>query len=309
MKDRQLRLCDPPILTGMVQHNDKWKKKATREYHRKHGTLPTGTGRGRGRARAGELPGQSPLPDETTATEQAAQTEGSAEGSNDEASNDDFEQGREERSSKYARRKIESNAWRFESEQPDPYLSTQHQYTYLHTLTAAVIDQEEALAPPEPDYAHMRARPFETKLATTIPSQSSGNGVGRGVKKLTLRETELAPLKAQIDKANAARAFKERFSSSKTGGNILLIGQDGVARRPRRVDEDKEEQDSEIDDIDTFLAELDLKGDAVPYCEIFLIVLGSAEERPVDLRKKGMSGAAMTRDKRPDLDSFVDSLI
>jgi len=59
----------------MVQHNDKWKKKATREYHRKHGTLPVGRGRGRGRAHAGELPEQFPLPDET---EEAAQAEGSA---------------------------------------------------------------------------------------------------------------------------------------------------------------------------------------------------------------------------------------
>jgi len=155
----------------------------------------------------------------------------------------------------------------------------------------------------------MQARPFETKLAATIPSHASRGAVGRGVKKLTLRETELAPLKAQIDKANAARAFKERFSSSNTGGNVLLIGEDGVARRPRKVDEDTEEQDSDTNDIDTFLAELDLKGDAVPYCELLLIVLGTAAERPADLRRKGKSGTAMARDKRPDLDSFVDSLI
>jgi len=116
---------------GMVQHNDKWKKKATREYHRKHGTLPVGRGRGRGRGRGcaqtGELPEQSPQPDETTAIEEGveAEAEESAEGSNDEAGGHEAEQSRKERSSKYARRTIESNAWRFESEQPDPYLSTQ----------------------------------------------------------------------------------------------------------------------------------------------------------------------------------------
>src|SRR6202043_675219 len=36
---------------GMVVHNDKWKRKATREYHKKHGTLSAGQGRGRGRGR------------------------------------------------------------------------------------------------------------------------------------------------------------------------------------------------------------------------------------------------------------------
>ena len=124
-----------------------------------------------------------------------------------------------------------------------------------------------------------------------------------------LKETELAPLKAQIDKANAARAFKERFSSSKTRGKVLLIGEDGVARRPPRVDKEEEEEDSDIDNIDTFLAELDIKGDTAPYCEFLFIVLGSAGERPVDLPKKGKPGTATTPDTRRDLDSFVDSLI
>jgi hypothetical protein len=42
--------------TEMVQHNDKWKKKATREYHKKHGTHPAGRGRGRGRGISEEVP-------------------------------------------------------------------------------------------------------------------------------------------------------------------------------------------------------------------------------------------------------------
>src|SRR5437762_4104706 len=114
-----------------------------------------------------------------------------------------------------------------------------------------VID-ESALEPPEPDYVHLPARPFETKKQLQIVGQSSGV-VGRA-KKLTIKETEIAPLKAQIEKANAARAFKERFGS-KQKGNVLSIGQDGIARRQQRV-KSNEEVDDEIDDIDSFLAEL-----------------------------------------------------
>jgi hypothetical protein len=104
----------------------------------------------------------------------------------------------------------------------------------------------------------MQARPFETNPTLNNLSQPSA-GVGRG-KKLRLKETELAPLKAQIDKANAARAFKERFSSSQTA-KVLTIGDDGIARRQRKAKDDEElEDDSEVDDIDNFLAELDMKG-------------------------------------------------
>lgn len=66
----------------------------------------------------------------------------------------------------------------------------------------------------------------------------------------------MAPLKAQIDKANAARAFKERFDVGQKG-NVLTVGEDGVARRQRR-ERPEEEVDDELDDIDSFLAELDM---------------------------------------------------
>jgi hypothetical protein len=75
-----------------------------------------------------------------------------------------------------------------------------------------------------------------------------------------MKETELAPLKSRIEKANAARAFKDRFSTS-SAPKVLTIGEDGVARRPRKEKEDGEERDSGIDDIDSFLAELDMKGE------------------------------------------------
>jgi hypothetical protein len=66
----------------------------------------------------------------------------------------------------------------------------------------------------------------------------------------------LAPLKAQIEKANNARAFKERFSSGQKG-NVLTVGTDGIARRQKR-EKVEQEGDDEIDDIDDFLAELDM---------------------------------------------------
>lgn len=98
-------------------HNDKWKKKATKEYHKKHGTLPAGRGRGRGRGfvDTGPVPGQ---------VDEAESDEGSKnddEGSEVESGEEEEKLARRERS-KYARRKIESNAWRFESQEPDPYL-------------------------------------------------------------------------------------------------------------------------------------------------------------------------------------------
>jgi len=116
------------------------------------------------------------------------------------------------------------------------------------------VINEEDLEPPEPDYAHLPARPFEMRQKNQIVNQTSG--VGRGKKQL-IKETELAPLKAQIDKANAARAFKERFSVGQRG-NVLRVDEDGVARRQTKA-KSEEEEDDDIDDIDSFLAELDMK--------------------------------------------------
>lgn len=64
-------------------------------------------------------------------------------------------------------------------------------------------------------------------------------------------------MKAQIDKANAAREFKERFGSTQKG-NVLTVGEDGIARR-RRIDQHSDQSDGGLEDIDTFLAELDQK--------------------------------------------------
>ena len=130
----------------------------------------------------------------------------------------------------------------------------------FRSLTQLIIVIDEAdLEPPEPDYAHLPARQFQTKshLRNTVQNSS---GAGRR-KKHTMKETELAPLKEQIDKANAARAFKERFSSGPRG-NVVTVGQDGVARRQQRGPVE-EEADEDVDDIDKFLAELDMQ-DGIP---------------------------------------------
>lgn len=101
----------------MVVHNDKWKKKATREYHKKHGTQPDGRGRGRGRG----VVENEPVPGQL---EDVKGDEGSVEEevSNAESGEEEEEKEARRERSKYARRKIESNAWRFETEEPDPYL-------------------------------------------------------------------------------------------------------------------------------------------------------------------------------------------
>jgi hypothetical protein len=102
----------------MVQHNDKWKKKATTEYHKKHGTQPAGRGRGRGRGFTQDEPVQDLI--EQGQTQEDDEDDSEADDSNEESGEEGIET-RPQRS-KYARRKIESNAWRFESEEPDPYL-------------------------------------------------------------------------------------------------------------------------------------------------------------------------------------------
>ena len=231
----------------MVMHNDKWKRKATREYHKKHGTLPAGRGRGRGRG--GGIVDNEPVPGQVEEAEGDASTDDEASNTESGEADEDNETPRER--SKYARRKIESNAWRFESEEPDPYLSTNRSES--RALTEVI--NEEDLEPPEPDYAHLPARPFQTKKTVQNPNQLSGSGRG---KKQSIKETELAPLKAQIDKANAARAFKERFAVGQKG-NVLTVGEDGVARRQSRERPEEAEVDDEVDDIDSFLAELDLQ--------------------------------------------------
>lgn len=109
---------------------------------------------------------------------------------------------------------------------------------------------EEAFEPPEPDYAHLPARSFQTKPQTRPAPSGSGRS-----KKLTIKESELAPMKANIDKANAAREFKDRFSLREN--KVLTVGDDGIARRQRRQVDD-EDVDDDIGDIDSFLAELDM---------------------------------------------------
>jgi hypothetical protein len=233
------------VPAGMVVHNDKWKRKATREYHKKHGTLAVGQGRGRGRGRG--VVENEPVPG---LVDDAESDDGSHEEGAEIESGDHEERPARRERSKYARRKIESNAWRFESQELDPYLGT----TPPNQTLMAVINEED-LEPPEPDYAHLPARPFEARKQGQSVNQISG--IGRGKKQQSIKETELAPLKAQIDKANAARAFKERFSVGHRG-NVLRVDEDGVARRQikERLEEEEEE---DIDDIDRFLAELDIK--------------------------------------------------
>ena len=234
----------------MVQHNDKWKKKATREYHRKHGTFPAPRGRGRGQGINEEIHEQE-VPSVGPREEENHSGEFNGESNNE--SNDEDKEARKERS-KYARRKIESNAWRFESEEPDPYLGNAVYGGQLIT----VID-ESALELPTPDYAHIPARPFEP----TKQPRSHG-----GKKNLTIKESELAPLKARIDKANAARAFKERFSSGRRG-NVVII-EDGVARKQTRPKEEDNVDEDEFDDIDRFLNELDIREGIIKFNSLLI---------------------------------------
>ena len=233
-------------LPKMVQHNDKWKKKATREYHRKHGTQPAGRGRGRGRGIVQGVPEQEG-PVEQHETQESA--EGDSSDESNEGSEDETKETRKERS-KYARRKIESNAWRFESEETDSYLGT----SLSKSIPLIAVIDESALEPPEPDYAHLPARPFEPAKPPRLQGRK---------KNLSIKESDLAPLKAQIDKANAARAFKERFSSGQKG-NVLIIDEEGTARKLQRSKEE-EDVDDEIDDIDTFLNELDMQDRIFPF--------------------------------------------
>jgi hypothetical protein len=153
---------------------------------------------------------------------------------------------------------------------------------YIHAKS--VID-EEAFEPPAPDYAHLPARQFQPRTRTGAPSTAPNR------KKLTIKESELAPMKVQIDKANAARAFKDRFSSGHTA-NVLRIDEGGVARRQKKS-ASEEDMEDEIDDIDSFLAELDVNASNG--------VEQSSTEKAVSTTGK--------RDTRAELDSFVDTLI
>jgi hypothetical protein len=257
----------------MVQHNDKWTKKAAREYHKKHGLPLPVRGRGRGRGRGCDGP------------EPAEETHSSGEEEEALQSGEDTEepQNEEELSrrvpSKYSRRKIESNAWRFAADEPpDPHIGIPSSVP-----TNKVID-ESMFEPPEPDYAHLPAREFGTK-----PRQGTLTKAPHR-KKYTVKESELAPMRAQIEKANAARAFKDRFSNHTA--NIVRISEDGTARRQLKKAQEKAEED-EIDDIDDFLAELDMN-DPV---------------RGNNLSSTSRPPRASKQESRAELDSFVDSLI
>lgn len=99
-------------------------------------------------------------------------------------------------------------------------------------------------------------------------------------------------MKAQIDKANAARAFKDRFSEHTA--NIVRIDEEGIAKRLKKKVEDHDEED-EIDDIDDFLAELDMNDPEFV--------------KPSTSTTKASTSSKMGQDTRAELDSFVDSLI
>ena len=113
-----------------------------------------------------------------------------------------------------------------------------------------------------------------------------------------MKETELQPLKEQIEKANAARAFKERFSVGEKRGNVIRVAEDGrvVKEGTRGLEEDEEDED-EVDDIDKFLAELDLKNTA------------GEEEKGKATGTRNGKVVRGGKSGRSDLESFVDSLI
>ena len=100
-------------------------------------------------------------------------------------------------------------------------------------------------------------------------------------------------------------AFKERFSGGKRA-NVITVGENGIVRRQTK---EKPEQEivGEIDDVDAFLAELDMnKG----MCIRTLLI--SDPDIPVITSAAGKPTRPPTKGKvehQTDLDSFVDSLI
>ncbi|KAI5806631.1 hypothetical protein DFH27DRAFT_651446 [Peziza echinospora] len=154
---------------------------------------------------------------------------------------------------KFSKRKIVSNAWRFEEpEEEDPYLKKAR-------------EAEQAEAEPEPDYAAMTlSRP--SQLAALDPDNAVDDGGGTADLDAFLGKTapakggrpavqyvdrkDFKEINEKIEKQQAADAFRARFASRK-GGGVGKVDERGVGGRgfgPGTTDDD--------DNIDLFLAGL-----------------------------------------------------
>ncbi|GAO46098.1 hypothetical protein G7K_0338-t2 [Saitoella complicata NRRL Y-17804] len=223
------------------QRGGKWKARATRQYRIKHGIPPP------------PRPGQQAVPEDdwegSSDDDDAPNAEGQKTGGTldplpgeerkDVKSDDEDE---DEGKTFSRRRKMQSNAWRYEEEEVDPRL------------------EPEELEP-EPDYAHLPARELNLVNSEEGPCVHSDDdhedipGLPKAKRKpkvLYVKREDYAELRSNIDKANAARAFKERYGAKPT-----------LARTRAKTTADGYEkgEGAEVEDIDAFLKGLDVNDD------------------------------------------------
>ncbi|BFZ61409.1 hypothetical protein YB2330_002474 [Saitoella coloradoensis] len=221
------------------QRGGKWKAKATRQYRIKHGIPPP------------PRPEQQPVPEDdwegSSDDDDAPDAEGQKTGRTLDPLPGEERKGvkpddedEDEGKTFSRRRKMQSNAWRYEEEEVDPHL-----------------EPEEELEP-EPDYAHLSARELNLVNREDEPSVHSDDdhedipGLPKAKRKPKVqyvKREDYAELQSNIDKANAARAFKERYGAKPTLAK---------PRAKTTADRYANCEEAEVEDIDAFLEGLDV---------------------------------------------------
>ncbi|CCX32885.1 hypothetical protein FPQ18DRAFT_399826 [Pyronema domesticum] len=212
----------------MVLHNDKWHRKAKRTYIRKGGEIEP---------KKGTVDPTKPAIPTAAADPKPGEAPGAPIKDGEAGSEEEQEEEEEEEDGDYRRRKVGSNAWRYEEEEPE------------FPLEANPDEPQE----PEIDYVALTLERTkgqlkdEAEVSTSIDHEFLAESWGAPKKKPTVQKVKIDEgilnIREKIEIRNNAEAFKARFGSK------------AKARAPKGIQKEKEEG---VDDIDDFLEELSL---------------------------------------------------
>ncbi|KAF8472443.1 hypothetical protein BDZ91DRAFT_790342 [Kalaharituber pfeilii] len=232
----------------MVLHKNKWDRKATRAYERKlrakveAGGTNNAAGPAKVHGAKKDVVSGPAGPQNTTIPEDGLEKKNesgtSPEDKDDDAGGQKSGDDQEQSGGKYSRRKIVSNAWRYEEPEEDPYLK----------------DETETVEEPEPDYARMTVGKAQLKFSDDEDETGdidrllvTDKGLPSKGKVIQADRRQFQDINEKITKQNAAEAFRQRFAPRKSKASAGVNNLGGGSIR------------DDVDDIDEFLGGLKLE--------------------------------------------------
>ncbi|KAF8538193.1 hypothetical protein BDD12DRAFT_174980 [Trichophaea hybrida] len=238
----------------MVLHNNKWDRKQNRDRVRKLKVKgkedPANKDKHKVKEKEEDKLQKGSAPAEEGATD--SDLDSDAEGSNvdEEAGTGEKKDGEteNEENSVFSRRKVASNAWRYEEEEPEfPFdtTSTPPEEPEEDYVALTLAHKEQLKSTEEEDKAR------EGMIDEAFLNQSWGQQQKSKPKILKMDRKDFIDVTEKIAKQNNVSAFKARFEKNKTKSRAPKVsGADG----------DGKGGTGEDDDLDAFLGELNLDG-------------------------------------------------